>query len=118
MNFQFFLDPPTAGVGYTTHSSQPSLTISLNILTIPPTVICSSDGYPAPTLTWMFNEDILPADDVIQTHIELSDGLSHVQLQWLRGLSYKDNGTYMCVAQNELDTSTAVLNIVVTGTIL
>ena len=42
-----------------------------------------------PTLTWMFNDDILPADDVIQTHIELSDGSSHVQLQWLRGLSYQ-----------------------------
>ena len=65
----------------------------------------------------MFNEDLLP-NDVIQTHIELSDGLSHVQLQWLRGLSYQDNGMYMCVAQNELDTSTSLLNIVVIGMVL
>ena len=118
MNFSHYIDPPTIGVGYSTHLaiSQPLLTISFKIFTIPPAIICSSDSYPSPSLTWMFNGDPLP-DGVIQTHIELSDGLSHVQLQWHRGLHSSDNGTYMCVAQNELNTSTAILNIVVTGVI-
>ena len=92
------------------------LTTSYNIFTIPPAIICSSDGYPTPSLTWMFNGDPLP-DGVIQGHIELSDGLSHIQLQWHRGLRSSDNGTYMCVAQSELGTSTAILNIIVTGVI-
>ena len=43
------------------------------------------------------------------------DGTHYKQLQWSRDLTYRDIGAYMCVAENELNTSTAVLNIIVTG---
>ena len=113
----FFPDPPTAGVGYTPQTSQPSLSISYDLSLTPGVFSCSSDGYPFPSLTWLFNGGPLP-DNLVQSHGKLSDGSSFLQLQWRINLSVKHMGAYMCVAQNELNTSTAVLNIIVTGTIL
>ena len=112
-----FPDPPTAGVGYTPQTSQPSLSISYDLSLTPGVFSCSSDGYPVPSLTWLFNGGPLP-DNLVQSHVKFSDGSSYLQLQWRIDLSAKHMGAYMCVAQNELNTSTAVLNIIVTGTIL
>ena len=106
-------DAPTAGVGYTPQTSQPSLSISYDESKTPRTFSCSSDGYPSPSLVWQFNGGRLP-DGLVSIPVDTATD-QYLQLQWRRDLRYGDMGQYQCVAENELNTSTANLNIIVTG---
>ena len=103
-------DPPTASTGLTLQTLQSSLSMVYEISQTPHTYSCFSDGFPVPIITWKFNGGPLP-DGITQTP---SSGL-HVHLQWNRRLSIRDTGMYMCVAENDFNTSVAVLNITVTS---
>ena len=100
-------------MGYTPATAQRTFSISYDESKTPRTFSCFGEGYPSPSLVWRFNGGPLP-DGLVS--IPVTD--TNLQLQWRRDLHYGDSGQYQCVAENELNTSIAILNIIVTGELL
>ena len=74
--------------------------------TIAPVFMCTSNGYPEPTITWRATSETgFPNGVTTQAEGQ--------ELVWTRPFEYTDSMQYECVSENELGTSITTMNLLV-----
>ncbi len=74
--------------------------------TVAPVFMCTSNGYPKPTITWQATSETgFPNGVTTQAEGQ--------ELVWTRRFEYTDSMQYECVSENELGASTTTMNLLV-----
>ena len=86
--------------------SSPIISAIFGELTIAPVFMCTSDGYPEPTITWRAtSETVFPNGVTTQAEGQ--------ELVWTRSFEHTDSMQYECVSENELGVSITTMDLLV-----
>ena len=78
-----------------------------------PTITCSANGNPLPTVQWVRgNGGGLPSG-ILQQNAPSSNREVAKQLSWQRNMEFTDSGSYVCRAFNSNGTDNATLELLV-----
>lgn len=99
---------PFSMIQYNTISSMSNPTISavFGENTVAPIFLCTSDGYPEPTITWR-----VPHEAGFPNGVSTQAGGQ--ELVWSRQFEYSDSMVYECVSENELGRSITTMELLV-----